>query len=151
MADVVDPPTRSRMMAGIRGANTKPELLLRRRLHAAGLRYRLHVADLPGRPDIVFPSRRAVVFVHGCFWHRHPGCHWCTTPASNRDFWTIKFNANMDRDQQHIAKLIALGWRVAVIWECAFRDGKIESVALALRKWLDGVDAFFETDLVRRR
>ena len=91
MADTVDKTTRSRMMAGIRGKDTKPERAIRSALHSAGFRYRIHVAELPGKPDIVFPKYKAVIFVHGCFWHRHPGCWWSTTPSSNAAFWAEKF------------------------------------------------------------
>ena len=97
MVDTVDSATRSRMMAGIRGKDTKPERVLRQRLHAAGIRFRLHAPGLPGKPDLVFPRYKAVAFVHGCFWHRHEGCHWCTTPASNTEFWQTKFDHNVVR------------------------------------------------------
>ena len=118
MIDVVDKATRSRMMAGIKGRNTKPELKLRRLLHAAGFRYRLHAKGLPGRPDIVLPRYRAAIFVHGCFWHRHPGCRYATVPSSNTEFWDAKFGANVARDAGKEQALIAAGWRVLVVWEC---------------------------------
>src|SRR4051812_48917573 len=98
MPDVVTPETRSRMMSGIRGRDTKPELAVRRYLHSRGLRYRLHVSDLPGRPDIVLPARRTVVFVHGCFWHRHEGCRFAYTPKSRQEFWVPKLEGNAARD-----------------------------------------------------
>lgn len=119
--DVVDPLTRSRMMSGIRGKDTKPELAVRRYLHAAGFRYRLHASDLPGRPDLVFPRYRTVVFVHGCFWHAHSGCRYFKLPGTRTDFWTTKLAANAARDKRDIAALHAGGWRVAVVWECALR------------------------------
>ena len=136
MADIVDRSTRSRMMSGIGGSNTKPETRLRKALHAAGLRYRLHVGKLPGRPDVVFPKFRAVVFVHGCFWHRHGGCRLTTMPATNKDFWQEKFDGNVLRDARNIAALKATGWRVAVVWECSLRGKSIDAVADAVGGWL---------------
>lgn len=137
MVDVVDPETRSRMMSGIRGANTKPELNVRRRLHAAGFRYGLHRKDLPGRPDLVMPRHDAVIFVHGCYWHRHPGCRLATTPSTRTDFWTAKFTANQERDRRNFAELRNRGWRVAIVWECEVRtaSGADEAVG-ALIAWL---------------
>lgn len=118
MVDVVDPATRSRMMSGIRGKNTKPELLVRKYLHTRGLRYRLHVKNLPGKPDLVFPKYRTVVFVHGCFWHHHAGCKYATMPSSRPDFWATKLSDNVARDQYQHTALDGLGWRVIVVWEC---------------------------------
>lgn len=139
MTDVVDPQTRSRMMAGIRAVNTKPEIALRKALHRVGLRFRLHRKDLPGRPDIVLPRRNAVIFVHGCFWHRHEGCRLTSTPATRQDFWQEKFASNVDRDRRNIAALLADGWRVAVVWECALRkSGSPQSAAVEIATWLDG-------------
>ncbi len=137
MVDIVDSETRSRMMRNIRGKDTKPELLLRRALHVRGLRYRLHQQGLPGRPDLVFPKYRAAVFVHGCFWHRHEECRYATTPATRAEFWQAKFKANVFRDSVVRGALLAGGWRVATIWECALR--KPEQVTLAtdsLSAWL---------------
>lgn len=137
MVDVVDPETRSRMMRGIRGKDTKPELSLRRALHARGFRYRLHKKGLLGRPDLVFPKYHAAVFVHGCFWHRHKGCRYATTPSTRADFWMAKFEANVVRDSAVRAGLLDASWRVATIWECALR--KPEQVVVAtdlLSKWL---------------
>jgi DNA mismatch endonuclease, patch repair protein len=136
MIDVVDKITRSRMMAGIRGKDTKPELGLRRALHRRGLRYRLHVAGLPGRPDIVLPRHHALVEVHGCFWHRHKGCPFCTTPASNLGFWKPKFAETVKRDKRNLEALLKLGWRVAVVWECSVKEMGAEAVATKLAKWL---------------
>ena len=109
---------RSWNMSRIRSKDTKPEMIVRRLLHAMGVRFRLHRADLPGKPDIVLGPRRLVIFVHGCFWHRHPGCREATMPAANRDFWLDKLEGNAARDLRHRAALRKLGWRVAVIWEC---------------------------------
>lgn len=137
MTDIVDKHTRSRMMAGIGSKDTKPELVLRRALHARGFRFRLHVKHLPGRPDLVFPKHRAVVFVHGCFWHRHAGCRFATTPASRPEFWATKFRANSTRDNVICAKLLEIGWRVAIVWECALRRAEqAESTAEILANWL---------------
>lgn len=122
MSDVVDKTTRSRMMAGIRGKNTKPELIVRRFLHARGFRYRLHYSRLPGQPDIIMPKHKVAIFVHGCFWHRHQGCRYTTNPEQNRDKWLEKFKQNIDRDKIQITKLIELNWRVIIIWECSLRS-----------------------------
>ena len=122
MADVHSPRQRSFNMSCIRGKDTKPEKLLRSLLHRAGFRFRKNVSRLPGKPDIVLPRHRAVVLVHGCYWHRHPGCRFATTPASNRDFWTEKFAGTVERDRRAEAALQALGWRVFTIWECELRD-----------------------------
>jgi DNA mismatch endonuclease (patch repair protein) len=108
------------MMAGIRGKNTRPEMLLRRGLHARGLRYRLHQQDLPGKPDLVFPARRAVIFVHGCFWHQHE-CHLFKWPGSRPEFWKAKLSGNREVDARAIASLQEAGWRTGVVWECALR------------------------------
>lgn len=109
---------RSRLMSRIGAKNTKPEILLRKYLHAKGVRFRLHRTDLPGRPDVVLPKYRAAIFVHGCFWHQHPGCKKARVPKSNVDFWEAKFARNAERDARKIRDLEALGWRVFVIWEC---------------------------------
>lgn len=117
MIDIVDPATRSRMMAGIKSKDTKPEVFLRKALHAQGLRYRLGGYSLPGKPDLVFPSRKAVVFVHGCFWHRHE-CQYFKWPQTNEAFWKAKLDANAERDIRVNAALKKLGWRVLTVWEC---------------------------------
>lgn len=122
MADIVDAPTRSAMMAGIRGKNTKPEMLVRRSLHRSGFRFQLHRRDLPGRPDIVLPRYRTVVEVRGCFWHRHKGCRFAYMPKSNRAFWEAKLNGNRERDLRNLQKLRELGWRVIEVWECELAD-----------------------------
>jgi DNA mismatch endonuclease, patch repair protein len=122
MVDIVDASTRSRMMSAIRGKDTVPERIVRRYLHAAGLRFRLGGAEFPGRPDIVLPCYRVAVFVHGCFWHRHTGCRYATTPASNADFWKAKFAGNVSRDAANEERLRALGWQHLVIWECETTD-----------------------------
>jgi len=120
MVDIVSRETRSRMMSGIRGANTKPEILVRKLLFARGFRYRLHAKHLPGKPDIVLPRWRAMVFVHGCFWHRHD-CHLFRLPATRRDFWKEKIGGNVARDARHHTALLGDGWRIATVWECALK------------------------------
>ncbi len=118
--DTLSPEERSARMALVRSRDTKPELRVRRHLHAAGLRYRLHKRVATARPDLVFAARRTVVFVHGCIWHRHPdsACPLTRTPKSRTDFWTAKFAENVARDARQRATLEAEGWRVLVIWEC---------------------------------
>ena len=121
MADITDPETRSRMMRGIKGKNTNPEITIRHALHSRGFRYRLHVKDMAGKPDIVLPKWNAVIFIHGCFWHHHAGCNNAVIPATRREFWLDKLNGNRTRDKRHIEQLIERGWRVAVVWECSIR------------------------------
>ena len=118
MVDIVDKATRSRMMSGIRGRNTQPEKTTRKALFAAGLRYRLHSKGIPGRPDIVLPGRHCVVFVHGCFWHRHPHCRYAYVPKTNKRFWNGKFRENVARDKRVSTQLRREGWRVFTVWEC---------------------------------
>jgi len=120
MPDTVTPAVRSRMMAGIRGKNTRPELQLRSALHRAGFRFRVHAKELPGRPDIVFPKRQAVLFVHGCFWHGH-NCHLYRLPSTRPEFWRAKVERNRAVDDRSLAALRVQGWRVAVVWECALK------------------------------
>jgi DNA mismatch endonuclease (patch repair protein) len=128
MADIVSPEVRSRIMAGIRGRDTLPELRVRSQLHKAGLRFRLHRRDLPGRPDIVLPQWNAVIFVHGCFWHRHSGCPKATMPATNHEFWTRKFQANVQRDARNRIALRKLGWKVYTVWECRTEERQIANI-----------------------
>ncbi|MFB8277222.1 very short patch repair endonuclease [Nocardia colli] len=116
------PQQRSRTMRAVRSRDTAPEMAVRRFLHAAGLRYRLHDRRLPGKPDLVFPRRRIVLFVHGCFWHQHPGCPRSARPASNTEYWTSKLDGNIARDLRRHHELEAEGWRVLTIWECQTRD-----------------------------
>lgn len=149
MADVVDSKTRSRMMAGIGPKDTRPELALRKRLHASGFRYRLHSRKLPGTPDIVLPRRRAVIFVHGCFWHRHQRCRYSTMPATRPEFWAAKFEANVARDTRAKLELLEGGWRVATVWECGLRPAWADASIADLERWLSGDEAEFETAVVR--
>lgn len=135
MTDSLTPSERSVRMSRIRGKDTVPELALRRELHRLGLRYRLHGASLPGRPDLVLRKYKAVVFVHGCFWHRHGGCKIASTPKSNTEFWLKKFEGNVARDKRSCSLLAAEGWRVFVVWECELSPGKLSETAkrLAMR------------------
>lgn len=123
MTDVVDAATRSRMMAGIKGKNTTPELFLRRALHSQGFRYRLGGCGLPGKPDLVFPGRRVVIFVHGCFWHRHE-CKYFKWPGTNTQFWRDKLEGNVSRDQRVLIRLKEKGWTVLTVWECELRESR---------------------------
>lgn len=147
MPDVVDAPTRSRMMSGIRGRDTKPELLIRKGLHARGYRYRLHPRTLPGKPDLAFPSRKAAIFIHGCFWHGHD-CPLFKWPSTRAEWWRAKIEGNRVRDRAVRAKLAGMGWRQLRVWECALKgrqrrdpDALLDLVA----NWLDGCDPDCET------
>jgi DNA mismatch endonuclease, patch repair protein len=143
--DIVDKPTRSRMMANIKTKGTKPEMVVRRLLHGAGYRYRLHRKDLPGCPDLVLPKYRAVIFVHGCFWHLHQGCPIVKIPAANKEFWQDKLGKNRARDQQQILALNQLGWRVLVVWECVTRQKKsIDELKQQIFDWIDGTESLAE-------
>jgi DNA mismatch endonuclease (patch repair protein) len=122
MVDVVDQATRSRMMSGIRGKNTRPEMFVRQFLHGQGFRYRLHVKNLPGSPDIVLPKWLVAIFVHGCFWHRHEGCRFSTTPATHAERWLGKFEDNIARDRRNTIALVSAGWSVIILWECGLKD-----------------------------
>lgn len=146
MTDVVDSITRSRMMSGIRGRNTKPEILIRSLLHRRGFRFRLHAHDLPGKPDIVFPCYQAVIFVHGCFWHGHD-CPLFKWPSTRPEFWKEKIKRNQANDHKATIALLARGWRVGIVWECAMRGtGKknIEVIAENLANWLRSDVPFIE-------
>jgi DNA mismatch endonuclease (patch repair protein) len=126
---------RSWNMSRIRGVNTKPELSVRSSLHRMGFRFRLHVKSLPGRPDIVLPKYRTVIFVHGCFWHRHPHCPYAYTPKSNTPFWETKLLRNVERDSQKVAQLLRLGWNVLTVWECQANNQSIlAQIAQEIRK-----------------
>lgn len=140
MADTVSKSVRSRIMASVRQRDTGPEMRLRKALHRLGLRYRLHDKKLSGSPDLVFPRFKAVVFVHGCFWHVH-GCKYSTEPATRQEFWAEKFAANRARDERNVNLLLGDGWRVLTVWECALkekREKSDEKVARRVAKWLKG-------------
>ncbi|SEB60711.1 T/G mismatch-specific endonuclease [Nocardioides exalbidus] len=138
MPDIVSREVRSRMMSGIRGKDTKPEVVLRKALHRRGFRYKLHDRSLPGRPDLVLPARHAVVLVNGCFWHAHEGCPYFKLPATRPEFWRDKLMANRERDQRNLSLLQDAGWRVAVVWECATRKD-FDSTVDQLEGWLRGM------------
>ena len=137
MVDVVSPEIRSRMMSGIRGKNTKPEMIVRKGLHRLGFRYKLHEKKLPGKPDLVLPKYKAVIFVHGCFWHKHD-CKYFKWPKTRTEFWRDKINRNVTRDKLAISTLRSEGWRVSVVWECAFKhkDNAFDIIKL-LADWLN--------------
>ena len=146
MADVVSRQVRSRMMAGIRGKNTKPEILVRSFLHRQGFRFRLHVKDLPGKPDLVLAKYRAAIFVHGCFWHGHD-CHLFRLPGTRTDFWSAKIEGNRVRDLKAFAALRSMEWRVLVIWECALRGRTTLPIDRVIRRsadWIRGTRVFAE-------
>ena len=136
--------SRSMMMSRIGSKDTKPELVVRRGLHAQGFRYRLHNRELPGKPDIVFFRYRAVIFVHGCFWHAHENCKFFTLPKSNAAFWQEKLYSNRDRDQISIRRFKERGWRVMIVWECATRKLSSDRVIDAISKWLLSDQSFSE-------
>ncbi|WP_306149766.1 MULTISPECIES: very short patch repair endonuclease [unclassified Roseibium] len=120
MPDIVPADVRSRMMSRIRGKDTKPELMIRKALHAAGFRYRLHDKKLLGKPDLVFTGRKAVIFIHGCFWHGHD-CHLFRLPGTRTEFWREKIKRNSERDEIVVKKLTDDGWRIGIVWECALK------------------------------
>lgn len=138
MADIVSSEVRSRLMSGIRGKNTKPELQIRKALHRIGFRYSLHRKDLPGKPDIVLAKHNAVIFVHGCFWHKHD-CNLFKMPSSRQEFWKSKLERNVAIDVRNNESLKNFGWRVAIIWECALKGKKRKNpdeIIAQCRKWL---------------
>lgn len=139
MTDVVDKKTRSRMMSGIRGKDTKPELLIRSNLHRKGFRFRLHDNKLAGKPDIVLRKYQAVIFIHGCFWHRHE-CYLFKWPKSRSEFWRKKLNGNFQNDQKVIKTLEESGWRICIVWECAVKGASkdIDSVVNRIARWIVG-------------
>ncbi|WP_268800134.1 very short patch repair endonuclease [Pseudomonas huanghezhanensis] len=146
MVDVVDAATRSRMMSGIQGKNTSPELLIRKALHARGFRFRIHAKDLPGKPDLLLPKYKAAVFIHGCFWHGHT-CRYFKVPKTRPEFWLEKIGKNQIRDGVQEASLKALGWRVLVVWECAVRSMKKQKSPLLvdlIANWLINGSEYFE-------
>lgn len=141
MTDTVDPATRSRMMAGIRGRNTKPEVKVRKALHALGFRFARNSKGLPGRPDLVLPRWKVAVFVNGCFWHWH-GCHLSRIPASNAEFWLAKLTGNRARDVRVVSQLLGNGWRVLTVWECSLRGSAggaaFDADMLRVAGWIRG-------------
>ncbi|HHJ13330.1 MAG TPA: DNA mismatch endonuclease Vsr [Gammaproteobacteria bacterium] len=138
MTDTLSPTERSRRMSLIRSKGSAPEMKLRRLVHRMGFRYRLHVKELPGTPDLVLPSRQSVIFMHGCYWHRHEGCKLARLPKSKLDFWKPKLEANKERDSLVRQQLTAQGWRVLVVWECEMAD--TEKVSSVVRDFLRGME-----------
>lgn len=138
MSDRITPEARSANMRAIRSKNMKPEISVRRLVHSMGYRYRLHRRDLPGRPDLVFPSRKSVILVHGCFWHQHSekDCKIVRRPKSNTEYWIPKLNRNVERDRVHNAALREMGWKVLVIWECEVSE--TSKIVARIRRFLDG-------------
>lgn len=122
--DIVDKNKRSEIMSRVRSSNTKPEVQVRKLLHSLGYRFRLHRKDLPGTPDIVLPARESIIFVHGCFWHRHKGCCDATMPKTRTNFWKKKFAENLARDKKNITALKKMGWKVLIVWQCELRKEK---------------------------
>lgn len=128
--DTVSQKIRTRMMAGIRNKNTKPEILVRKHLHSLGFRYRLHKRIGKTRPDLVLPRWKTCIFVHGCYWHRHERCKLASTPKTNTTFWLSMFEQNTCRDKRNVSELKPLGWSVGIIWECSVRNGKLMDTQL---------------------
>ena len=145
MTDVVDVKTRSRMMSGIRGKDTKPELIIRSQLHRRGFRFRLHDSKLVGKPDIVLRKYQAVIFIHGCFWHRHE-CHLFKWPKSRPEFWRNKINGNYLHDQKVTKTLSKSGWRICIVWECTAKEANkdINAIANTIADWLVGNNRMLE-------
>lgn len=138
MVDVVSPESRSRMMSGIRGKDTKPEMIVRKALFATGYRFRLHRRDLPGAPDVVMPGRKIAIFVHGCFWHMHAKCKYAKLPSTRPEFWQAKLASNVERDQKAIDSLMSSGWRVLTVWECSTRNaGALATLRETLARWIE--------------
>lgn len=135
MNNLIDDTVSARMKA-IRSKDTKPELIVRRLVHGLGFRFRLHRKDLPGTPDLVFPSRRKIVFVHGCFWHRHPGCKRATLPKSRSEYWLKRPNRNIDRDVTNIAQLRSMDWDTIVVWECELVAKNLSKLESNLTRFL---------------
>jgi len=148
MTDILTKKERSKLMSKVRSRDTKPEWILRCGLHRLGFRYRLKNSHLPGSPDLVFPQFHAVVFVHGCYWHRHPGCKDASMPKSNVDFWKKKFIQNMDRDRRNKQKLENLGWRIMVVWECELTKTGVETIH-RVAFWLNQGDGYRDSDMTQ--
>lgn len=145
--DIFTPEKRSEIMSRIRSKDTAPEMTVRRLVHAMGYRYRLHRKDLPGKPDLTFPKLKAVIFVHGCFWHGHEGCRKSVVPKSNISFWEAKIKYNRSRDAQNVQKLVDSGWRILTIWECETRD--LETLSTRIRTFLTEING--TGDIVHER
>lgn len=145
MTDVVSASVRSRMMSGIKGKDSQPEVQVRQLLFAAGFRFRLHRRDLPGTPDIVLPGRRIAIFVQGCFWHAHQDCKYAKLPSTRPDFWRAKLQANVQRDAHAMQQLLSMGWRVLWVWECAIRSAQTRPLFHErIVDWINNGSAFEE-------
>ncbi len=138
MADVHSEKVRSYNMSRIKAKNTRPEILVRKFLHGKGLRFRLHPAGMPGKPDVVLPKHKTVIFVHGCFWHGHTGCRYFVVPKSRTEFWTEKIGSNQVRDQKAAHELTAAGWRVITVWECELKPALREQTLNRLTDTITG-------------
>lgn len=136
MTDRITPEQRSRLMSRVKSKNSRPEMVIRRLIFAMGYRFRLHAPNLPGHPDIVFPSKRKVIFVHGCFWHRHAGCKRASTPSSRQEYWLPKFARTLERDTEAVQRLGAMGWSSLIIWECETQDA--ETLTNMIIQFLEG-------------
>jgi DNA mismatch endonuclease, patch repair protein len=134
VADHVDAAKRSLIMAAVHSKDTEPEMLVRKIVHRLGYRYRLHRKDLPGKPDIVFPGRRKVIFVHGCFWHRHSNCKYASSPKSRIEYWQAKFDANVARDERNRQELDKAGWKILTLWQCELKNP--DELAVQLNEFL---------------
>lgn len=145
MTDIVAPKKRSQMMAGIRGKDTKPELEIRLRLHRLGFRYRIHDRNLPGSPDIVLKKYNAVIFIHGCFWHRH-NCHIFKWPNTRPEFWKNKINKNYENDSKAFKSLRSAGWRVCIVWECSIKGSSknAQTASESIAHWLKSNESILE-------
>lgn len=141
MVDKLTPEERSKNMGNIRSKDTSPEIIVRKLTHSLGYRYRLHRKDLPGKPDIVFSNRKKIIFIHGCFWHQHddPSCKIARIPKSRTEYWVPKLQRNIERDREHQAQLLSMGWRMLVIWECEVKD--LEKLTYKIRKYLSNSTA----------
>lgn len=149
MADIVDKATRSRMMSGIRGKDTKPEIVVRSLLHRHGYRFRLHRRGLPGRPDLILPKYRTAVFVHGCYWHGHDHCHLYRLPKGDTGFWAGKISRNRERDDTNSAALVEAGWNVVVVWECAVMKSRRLGEDLLFRRLAEAIAKSSELTHIR--
>jgi DNA mismatch endonuclease (patch repair protein) len=144
MTDFMTQEQRKRCMSHVKGKDTIPEIIIRKALWQAGFRYSLK-SKLPGKPDIVLPKYRAVIFVHGCFWHSHPGCQKSKLPSTRKEFWTSKITANVQRDKRNVSELRKMGWRVAVIWECSLKNLNLQEKSfIALQEWIFSKSDTFE-------
>lgn len=148
MTDIVDSKTRSRMMSGIRGKNTKPELIIRKELHKKGFRYKIHDDKLPGKPDIVLPKYNSIIFINGCFWHGHM-CHLFKYPNTRKEFWFMKINNTKEKDLENINALLKAKWRVLLIWECAYKGTRklpIDKLIEKISKWINSDTNYLEIE-----